>query len=320
MSAHNGMLEKKGEPIMWAPENAALNGPRFDAYTATTSEAAPVELVDHLRAAVFGSWEVKQGRGFHGFRERVSFLDNSGTEGGAVSWGGRHGALVMVEGKGEVTPELVTALRSGVQHRATRVDSCADFDGPRAFQRLYRPCRAVKKAHRLIGGKAGDWEDHPELGRTFYLGSAKSPVRARMYEKGKQPEYSHLGRADWVRLEVQVRPRKEQREVYAGLSPLEVWGASKWTRQLAAIVLDSYVNPHPPGTVYRLGSTERAMRWMTRQYAHHLLAYADDLGGPEALGLTLHDMAKEALGDERLAARSATGGRSEAKPKTTPQH
>jgi predicted transcriptional regulator len=35
-----------------------------------------------------------------------------------------------------------------------------------------------------MGGKAGDWDDFPEKGRTLYLGSTSSPVRARLYEKG----------------------------------------------------------------------------------------------------------------------------------------
>ena len=59
-----------------------------------------------------------------------------------------------------------------------------------------------------MGGKAGDWDDFPEKGRTLYLGSQSSPVRMRLYEKGLQPEYAHLNRPNWARIEVQVRPAK----------------------------------------------------------------------------------------------------------------
>ena len=52
-----------------------------------------------------------------------------------------------------------------------------------------------------MGGKAGDWDDFPEKGRTLYLGSQSSPVRMRLYEKGLQPEYAHLNRPNWARIE-----------------------------------------------------------------------------------------------------------------------
>ncbi|WP_235605818.1 replication initiation factor domain-containing protein, partial [Rhodanobacter thiooxydans] len=81
--------------------------------------------------------------------------------------------------------------------------------------------------------KRGDW-DMPELGRTQYLGASSSAVRARLYEKGKQPEFRHLSRFDLCRLEIQVRPAKDAKDAYSKLSALEVWGASKWTRQLAS--------------------------------------------------------------------------------------
>ena len=35
-----------------------------------------------------------------------------------------------------------------------------------------------------MGGKAGDWDDFPEKGRTLYLGSQSSPVRMRLLRKG----------------------------------------------------------------------------------------------------------------------------------------
>ena len=38
-----------------------------------------------------------------------------------------------------------------------------------------------------MGGKAGDWDDFPEKGRTLYLGSQSSPVRMRLYERACSP-------------------------------------------------------------------------------------------------------------------------------------
>jgi hypothetical protein len=95
-------------------------------------------------------------------------------------------------------------------------------------------------------------------------------------------------------LEIQVRPAKDAKASFATLSPLEVWGASKWTRQLAAEVLEQMLDPHPPGTVRRDSKRDQALRWMAGQYGPHLVSLAADLGGWDVLGLTLKEMVEEA--------------------------
>jgi DNA relaxase NicK len=239
---------------------------------------------------------MREGRGFHTFGERLGISDESGTEWASLMWGGKQGDRVMVEVKGEQTPKVVEAIRSSFPHRCTRVDACADFDAPGAFESLLGACQEVKTKHRIIGGKAGDWEDFPEMGRTLYLGSRQSPTRLRLYEKGKQPEYVHLSRPDWVRIEAQVRPAKEAKEAFSKLSAIEVWGASRWTRELAGMVLHQHVDPHPAGTTYKLTERETALRWMCRQYGSHLVSLAQDLGGWECVGLTLQEVIKEQRG------------------------
>ena len=267
---------------------------RFDAYTATMRGPKPDDLGQLLfdQVGLNGQWS--KGRGFHQFAERLSAKSSDGQEVGAVSYGGKQGDLVMIEVKGERSPAVVEAIRARFSHRVTRVDSCADFDAPGAFSRLYKACRSVKKAHGILGGKAGDWEDFPEKGRTLYLGSKASPCRARLYEKGLQPEYAHLSRPDWVRLEAQIRPKgKEAGEAFSSLSPLEVWGAGRWTRDLAAQVLQEHVDPRAAGTVYRLSDRDTALRWMCKQYGAHLVSLACDLGGWDCVGLTLNEMLQE---------------------------
>lgn len=267
---------------------------RFDAYTATTAEAKKDDLGQIFFDALgLGNFKLKMGRGFHTFAERLSFNSIEGGEIGAVQWGGRQGDRVMLEVKGEHSPRVAELLRGRFSHRVTRVDACADFDAPGAFSRLYRACRAIKKAHGIVGGKFGDWEDFPEKGRTLYLGARSSVTRARLYEKGLQPEYQHLNKPNWVRLEVQVRPAGEAKVGFSKASPLDMWGASKWSRDIAAQVLKEHVDPHPAGTVYRLSERENALRWMCKQYGAHLLSLADDLGGWECIGLTLAEMMAE---------------------------
>ena len=135
---------------------------RFDAYSATSTEANYYQLAD-----LFGpGLTSKEGHGFHQFGHRLSLKDDTGSEVGSVQWGGQHVGRSMIEVKGERTPEVVERLRSSFDHRVTRLDSCADFDAPGSFKRLLGACMRVKRKHRLKGRRDGDWQDFPELGRT----------------------------------------------------------------------------------------------------------------------------------------------------------
>lgn len=267
---------------------------RFDAYSATTT-AATVPQIMSLLASTAGSHigPMKQGKGFHTFGDRIGIKNDSGVEWASVQWGGSQGDRVMVEVKGEATPDVVEALRGSFPHRCTRVDSCADFDALGAFERLYGQCQTVKKEHRLKGEKQGDWDDFPEDGRTLYLGARSSVCRLRLYEKGKQPEYRHLDRPNWARMELQVRPAKEAKSAFSALTPVEVWGASGWSRELAAVALMEHIDPHPAGTTYKLTQRDWALEWMVKQYGVHLVDLANDLGGWAEVGLTLREILQQ---------------------------
>lgn len=262
---------------------------RFDAYSATTTAAHR----DDLMALLIGSGDqVRSSRGFHTFGERHAVIDPSGDEVGAVMAGGRQGDRVMLEVKGERSPAVVDALRGRYEHRCTRLDTCVDFDRPGAFQELLAPVLRVKEEFAIYGEKRGDW-DQPELGRTVMLGARSSVIKFRLYEKGKQPEYRHLNQPDRVRAELQVRPVKIAREVYAHVSAVDAWGASRWTAALAGELLGERLDRVPPGTMWKPTERERALRWMVRQYGCHLMGLADDLGGWDVLGLTLREMCEE---------------------------
>lgn len=262
----------------------------FDAYTATVRGAEVSDVLALLFESGRHGWQMRQGRGHHGFESRVGLRDESGTEAAAVAWGGGHQGLVMIEVKGVPARCIVPAIRERYpEHVCTRVDSAYDLEKPGAWDELLEVVTDVKAKYRLKGEKRGDW-DFPEDGRTMYLGSTSSPVRARLYEKGKQPEYRGLGHPDWVRLEVQVRPQKDAKKVYKGLEPLEVWGASPYTRELAARVFRRELCPFPAGTVWKPSQRDRALDFMVAQYGAHLLSLKEDLGSWECLGLTLRDM------------------------------
>lgn len=264
--------------------------PHFDAYTATTRLNDPQKL---LSAAYIPGAELKQREGyFNGFGHLISLRAEHG-EYASVRWGGQNEGWASLEVKGALTPDIVERLRAEVpDHRVTRVDSAHDVDKPGAWDELLGICLDVKREYRLKGDKRGDWDDFPEDGRTLYLGAPSSPIRARLYEKGKQPEYRESGKPDWTRLELQISPQKDAREVYSKLSPIEVWGASKFTRALAARVLESELAAYPPGTVRRDSNRDRAIKFMCEQYGAHLISLKEDLGSWECVGLTLSELIK----------------------------
>ena len=263
---------------------------RFDAYTATMRGAKADDLMPMLYK--LGD-KGRQGRGHHGFEHRASFTGPDGAETGSVSWGGTHGELVMLEVKGERTPTVVERLRSAYEHRCTRVDSCHDVEETGAFESLLKPCLQVKKEYKLKGSKAGDWDDFPEDGRTLYVGANTSPVKLRLYEKGHQPEYRHLKRPDWVRIELQVRPTKDAKDAYSTADSLAVWGASAWTRELAGLVLAAELAPLPAGTTYKQTEEERAIHFLCKQYGNHLMSMRNRLGSWEEAGAELGNIIRK---------------------------
>ncbi len=253
----------------------------FDAYTATTTRATPFDLVDLLRR---DGDTVEDGlSGYHFFEERIVLKDDGGNNVITVNYGGKtHGDRVMVEAKGYRTSDAVQDLRkAGIGHRCTRADSRIDFDAPGVFDALLKPVKAVKRKHGLKGEKGGDWEDFPQDGRTQYLGSTASEVRARLYEAGKCPDRLHLNKPDLTRLELQVRPQGAAKDLYSVASPLEVWGACAWSRDLVAEVLAAQVAPLQAVPQKPLSTDEMKLRWMCKAYAKPLtnlfIAHEGDL-------------------------------------------
>jgi len=95
---------------------------------------------------------------------------------------------------------------------------------------------------------------------------------------------------------VQVRPQKEAKSAFAALSPVDVWGASKWSRDLAGKILQNHVDPHPAGTVWKRTDLESRTEWICRQGGATLLELYEACGSWECVGLTLGEKIKELRG------------------------
>lgn len=254
----------------------------FDAYSAT-SRALKVESA--LGIVWHPGGQIREVRAHHGFGQRWSVKDEeTGEETGSVSTGGTHGDLVMIEVKGCRTPDFVPKLRAEVpEHNCTRVDACVDFDRPGAWDDLLGILLTVKADQKLKGEKRGDW-DYPEDGRTMYLGATSSAVRCRLYEKGKQPGYRSADRENWVRLEAQVRPEKDARRAYSTISAADVWGASRWTKRIAAEAFSLDVGAFPASGVKKDSDFERRWQWLVAQYGPTLLEAKELFGTWDCVG------------------------------------
>ncbi|EJF74082.1 hypothetical protein A462_00049 [Pseudomonas sp. Ag1] len=269
----------------------------FDAYSAT-SRALKVEKA--LGLVWFPGGQIREGRGFHGFEKRWSVTcEQTREEVGSVSSGGTHGDLVMLEVKGLRTREVVPVLREEVpEHACTRVDACVDFDRPGAWDDLLGILAEVKQEQGLKGEKRGDW-DFPEDGRTMYLGANSSPVRCRLYEKGKQPGYRSACRWDWVRLEAQVRPQKDARRVFSTLSADQVWGASGWTRKIAQRAFSLETGAFPAAGVKKDTDFAQRWEWVCAQAAPTLLEAIEVFGDWESVRRNLIEGHRARLAGKR---------------------
>jgi len=194
----------------------------FDWYQGTVSAA-----YDQVLDALPGPFE--RGPGLHGYTDTYKGQTSAGSS--FTVWAGGKCVRPSVQGRGADAPgvaELLRGLPWG--HVVTRADSAVDLKGPGLFDDLVGLLREFARFEGLRTSVAGDWlsEGH-DAGRTLYLGSRKSAVFLRCYEKGKQ-----LGEdRDWVRVELQVRPKGTQRRFMAGASPDDAWGCGGWSSRLA---------------------------------------------------------------------------------------
>ena len=115
----------------------------------------------------------------------------------------------------------------------SRADVRFDFSTAGLYDSLQCMTRTLAASNKKMGGvhtieSAG--------GRTFYLGSATSTVRLRVYEKDK--ERVVRGKIspddcdnDLVRVEFVFRPQSRSKEAFAALTPSEMLCSSVWVRE-----------------------------------------------------------------------------------------
>lgn len=260
---------------------------RFDWYAATID--APPNVILGTLVERMGAHGVESTRGLHGYTEGWEIKGENGTVARVLA-GGRN-PHPHAWASGSDTDAFVEAVRSSWRdsHTVSRMDSAEDFQGAGAdtWERLNAMCLAIADEQRLKVSQAGDYHRLRD-GRTLYVGSKKSPVFLRLYEKGKQlrsqvTEGADLIPDDWCRLEVQVRPAKDAKRAAAHVSPEQAWGFAAWTAQLAERCIGLDV-PRVQMHVWREADDARALWFMARQYGLMLKRLRADLGDWAAVG------------------------------------
>lgn len=263
---------------------------RFDWYAATVP-AGP----DEVLGAMLAEWDlasIEDAKPRHGYERGVKVRRGDRTLATAW-WGGVNGDSVHAWSSGGQAQGLAELLRrEWPLHSVSRADSCEDYTAPDAWQQLSGLAVETAEEHRLKLDTRGDWV-RGLPGRTLQVGSRSSVAFVRVYEKGVQMAAEGHTDADpeWVRVELEVKPQKRPGKLLAAMTDaVGLWGASRWTQVLAERLGAPEVARIKLGTVYEPADSARARNALVRQYGKHLLAWADELGGGDALVAKVREM------------------------------
>jgi DNA relaxase NicK len=257
-----------------------MNTERFDWYQATVPGVDEEEILGSYLADEPMSSFFPVGGETHGYA-RAGVIRVGDADVLRLLWGGNNDAAPNIRFSGEQAAQGASWLRSRFpNHAVTRADACVDFEDENAWTILLDRCMEVKRECKVASGVAGDWlDDGSPKGRTLYLGASSSVVRTRLYEKGKQQKQG----LDWVRAEVQVRPKKPlERYACSCATPAQIWGLSRWTMQLRERFDLSEV-PKMCREVTNRTAFDARKDWLLRQGGNTLKEWAEMLGGFPAL-------------------------------------
>lgn len=237
---------------------------RFDWYSATLENLDDLRVAQNLAISLRGVVTFR--KGLHGYSRGWSI--ERGKEKLVNVFGGssREGE-VHVQASSESCDEVVPLLRKlWPEHRVSRVDSAVDFFGD--FDQL----RAYAKSFAKERGLAWNEVTNSDGGATIYIGSRNSERFFRLYKKSEQLRALHPERASEIpagvlRAELELKPSKrEAKERVAVMSAEDIWGLSKWTKDLA----ESLLSLAPERTKLRFSQTSdwnRSLHYLGLQYA-----------------------------------------------------
>ena len=135
------------------------------------------------------------------------------------------------------------------------------------------------------------------------MGSLKSVVQLRIYEKGKKEG----GSPGWVRVELVCRPKREDARSRLSAAPYrDFFGCARWSQVIAEAMGLEDVPRIRAGSVYSLSELEGKRLALANQYGLTILEWLREVDGDfEELALRMHGLILQA---ERLKRKSPQVG------------
>jgi Replication initiation factor len=211
-----------------------------------------------------------------GWARSVESYDCDGFKLGAVYLGGREDVhVVSTSAAADWTRPAVVALHGARTARVdTRVDTLASFDV------LAQLCEVAADTYNSVVTTMESRRGGQSEGRTVYLGSPRSMVRVRVYEKWLESPGQYVEGTN--RVEVQLRPVSQSKARVSELTPAETFCATKTTRDLAAQLGGQAVDAGSLRVRRGTPDLEASLAAMGRQYRkvvdRHLARSGGDLG------------------------------------------
>jgi hypothetical protein len=254
----------------------------FDWYGASVS-AGPDEVLGEIVGA-FDEAKISRTRGMHGYMQGAH-VKRDETVLATIFWEGRgFGAGgCYVQGTGQHAAPVAKFLRSlDAPHRVSRADVAEDYTGAGTWDLVSRTLLSVADKHGVKVEHAGDHHRGVD-GRSLYLGGRQAVTRAIGYEKGKQ-----LGTdPDHVRIELRVRPQGEGKSLAAKALPEQLYGSSRWSRDLGDRMGRPDIARLSLGTIYREEDIARSRRALLKQYGATLRGLETECGNWGLVGVWL---------------------------------
>lgn len=251
----------------------------FDWYSCSLDYKPDLIMSDLLPLYPHGTWEPVRPK--NGYSYGFSLVLPDLSVGVTLWWGGSsQGTAVYAFATGSNAHTFSSVIRSLYPlHRLVRADIAVDFNHSAAWVNLnslavyLHENKFVRNAPRYMGELGKEAVDSPDIkGRTIYLGSRQSVHMARFYEKGKKDNPSM---PDWVRVEVEFKPRGDARYAYSSATPAQCLSATALGSELLRVLLNSSaLRPCPAGAVRSLTDFERSANALVAQWSpfiHKLL-------------------------------------------------
>lgn len=283
----------------FSPSNGGL---RWD-YSATTHpKGRGTGTVRDLYEAL-GSHSDEPGKGLQGWSDSLRCYDAGGDLVGTIYYGGREDVHCVVSGAvSDSARSAVSALRGASTSRVdTRLDTMLRYEDVAGL---------LQQTADTYGSKIITMQSslrRKNLGRTMYLGAATSRLRVRLYEKHLESPAQYPEGLN--RVEVQLRPDSKHKVKVSGWSRSQTFGASKTTRDLAALLGVHVTNAEPITTTSRVADLDRAMAAMGSQYGKTVRRFMERTGGDVNRLLSFLDLAETGIpfGDTPLVVGLSNG-------------